>query len=185
MKWRSFLVMLAVLVVLGGGYLLLQNQSSSEAEAEESVEPRIWAVDWEHLTRISIAIPETGVGYTWVRRADHYWYFDEPDGPRTDMDRWGGGIPLLVSNPRADRVIARDATTPQLESYGVADPHIVLEIELEDGYSLTVGVGDATPGGDTHYVRRLDSRDVFTVDHTWVEVIEGLVRNPPYPPADR
>ena len=42
-------------------------------------------------------------------------------------------------------------------------------------------IGDHTSGGGSYYNRLHDTRDIFTVDYTWVHVLEQLVRDHPYP----
>jgi len=55
-------------------------------------------------------------------------------------------------------------------------------LTLEDGDILNITVGDRTPGGDAFYVQVPDSNDVCLVDYTWYEVLERLVKEPPYAP---
>lgn len=97
------------------------------------------------------------------------------------MQRWGGGIPLLLSGPGAERLIAAAATDKQLESYGLKAPRMKIELTLKNEDTILVDIGDRTPDGQTYYIKKRDSQAVYTVDHTWYEVLERLVREPPYP----
>jgi len=45
-------------------------------------------------------------------------------------------------------------------------------------------VGDRTPDGHAYYVQAPGSNDVALVDFTWYEVLERLVKEPPYVPAE-
>ncbi|GAI82641.1 unnamed protein product, partial [marine sediment metagenome] len=51
---------------------------------------------------------------------------------------------------------------------------------------LNIAVGDRTPDDINYYVQAPNSNDVCLVDYTWYEVLERLVKEPPYalPSAD-
>jgi hypothetical protein len=57
-------------------------------------------------------------------------------------------------------------------------------LRLNDGFELEILIGDATPDQVSYYIKRADRPEVLTVDHTWFEVVERLVTEPPYPPAE-
>ncbi len=183
MRRRALLIMAAVLAVLAIGYV-----ASRRPEPATQARPRafLWSVEMDELKRIVISLPPQRGSEAWVRRDDEYWYFDEPGGPRVDMKRWGGGVPLLLSGPAAQRSIAGDANDEQLAVYGFGAPAVRIELTLENGRAVKAEVGDRTPDGAASYIRLLGSRDVYTVDQSWVDVLERLVREPPYPrPPDK
>ena len=97
------------------------------------------------------------------------------------MKRWGGGIPLLLSGPGAERIIADNATDEQLEMYGLVDPKMRIDLTLENEDNINIEVGDSILTGQARYVKLIDSGDVYTVHYTWYEVLERLVLEPPYP----
>jgi hypothetical protein len=99
------------------------------------------------------------------------------------MQRWGGGIPLLLSGPGVERVIAENATEEKLAEFGLTQPQMEITLTLEDGDILNIRVGDRTPDGTTFYVQVPDSNDVALVDYTWPEVLARLVKEPPYVPS--
>lgn len=110
------------------------------------------------------------------------WYFDDPQRSAVDVARWGGGIELLLTGPGAERVIARNATEEKLTEFGLAQPQMEIILTLEDGDILNITVGDRTPDGDAFYVQGPDSNDVYLVVYNWYEVLERLVKEPPYAP---
>lgn len=180
MKPRTILLMVPVLVVLAVAYIFA---SRPEPEPKPEPVPYIWDVEMDELRHMTITLPDRDLSESWLVRDDKYWYFDEPDGPRVDMNRWGGGIPLLMTGPGADRVITLDASDQQLESYGLSRPRMSVELVLSDGREISIEVGDPTPTGGHYYVSPTGSRQVYSVDHTWYEVLERLVVEPPYPPG--
>jgi len=178
MKLSTIIVMVAVLIVLGVVYIV-----TSRPEPPEPVEAQyfVWDVEMDELKEMKISLPPRDMSESWVIHEDKYWYFDEPNGPKVDMQRWGGGIPLLLSGPGANRRITGEATEEQLESYGLLDPAMTIDIVLVNDEEIHIEVGDSTIGRDTYYIRLVDSKNVYTVDYTWFQVLERLVTEPPYP----
>lgn len=171
--------MSAVLLALGAVFYF-----TSRPEPVAPREPArhfIWQVESLELQHISISLPLEGKSESWAKHADKFWYFDTPNGPKVDMVRWGGGIPLLLSGPGANRRITDQATVEELESYSLVNPRMVISLILEDGETINVTVGDLTLDGKAYYIRLADAPAVYTVDFTWFDVLEKLVLNPPYP----
>ena len=180
MRVRTILIMASLVVALGVAFFVTRRPPASQPQPPQSF---IWSVDTGTLSRISIRLPRVGKSESWVKHEDQYWYFDRPKGPRVDMKRWGGGVPLLLSGPRASRLIAENASESQFETYGLASPQMRIELALQDKKTIAIEVGDETPDNQACYIRVMSSRDVYTVDLTWCEVLERLVLDPPYPRA--
>ncbi len=139
----------------------------------------------EELQHMVINLPQEDMSESFVKHEDRYWYFDDPPGPKVDMERWGGGIPLILSGPGANRLITIDATEERLTAFGFMEPQITIVLILKNEDVLNIEVGDSTPDGNAYYVRRLaNPTAVFTVDYTWYDVLERLVKEPPYPPPE-
>ena len=182
MKLRSILIMVAILIVLGVVFYI-----SSRPEPVPRPEPRpfVWSVEMEDLARMAISLPEKGKSDSWVKHEDRYWYFDQPNGTKVNMKRWGGGIPLLLSGPGAERLISGAATQEQLEMYGFNPPQMEMALTLRNGDTLKIQIGSRTLDGRTYYIKLLDSETIYTVDHTWYDVLERLVLDPPYPEPEK
>ena len=146
--------------------------------------PFVWAVEMNDLTRIQVKLPRRGLSESWRMREDRYWYFTDPDGPQVDRSRWGGGVPLLLSGPGANRLIEEVPTAEQLTAFGFDEPQMLINLLVGDGVELEIHVGDSTPDGISYYTKQADRPEIFTVDSTWFKVIERLVTDPPYPPTD-
>ncbi len=185
MRLRNILILLAILIGLGG-YFYFFNTSEPPPEKEE---PRVflWNIRMDEIEHIEIRLPREDKSEAFVKisQEDKFpWYFDDPQRSEVDMARWGGGIPLLLSGPGAERVIARNATEEKLAEFGLAQPQMEITLTLEDGDILNIKVGDKTPDGINYYVQVPGSNDVALVDYTWYEVLERLIKEPPYaPPA--
>lgn len=179
MKLRSILILAGVAAALGVAYYF-----SSRPEPAPRPPPRrfVWHVDMLELARMTVALPRLGLEETWEKHEDRQWYFAGLGGARVDSDRWGGGIPLLLSGPASNRLIAEDATGEQIEVFGLDQPQMAIGLTLDNGETLDIIVGDATPDRRNYYIQRVGSADVYTVDYTWYDVLERLVTDPPYPP---
>jgi hypothetical protein len=170
--------MLVVVVVLGAVfYVTRRPRPAPPAQAR----PYVWLVDMTELERMVISLPPSGKSEQWIKHADQYWYFDKPQGPKVDMKRWGGGIPLILSGPASNRRIAAAATDEQLSLYGLVNPPMRIMLTLKTGQTIDIVVGDGTPDQQAHYIKLAGSREVYTVDATWYDVLARLVLDPPYP----
>jgi len=183
LRLRNILILLVILLALGG-YFYFFNTSEPPPEKEE---PRVfvWNIEMDEIQHIEIRLPreDRSEAFIKISKEDKFpWYFDDPQRSAVDVARWGGGIPLLLSGPGAERVIAKDATEEKLAEFGLAQPQMEIILTLEDGDILNIKVGDRTPDGNTFYVQAPGSNDVCLVDYTWYEVLERLVKEPPYAP---
>lgn len=179
MRLRSIIVLLLLFFVAGGAFYVYGRPKPLPPK-----QPRlfVWLVEVEELQRIEIRLPLEGKSQVFVLGEDRYWHFDDAQKTGVDINRWGGGIPLLLSGPGADRVIARDAPMEKLAEFGLTEPRMEILLTLTDGQKLDIGVGNETPSGKAFYVKAPDSSDVATVDISWYTVIERLVKEPPYEP---
>ncbi len=187
MRLRNILILLIILLALGG-YFYFSNGSEPPPEKEE---PRVfvWVVEMGEIQNIEIRLPRENRSEAFVKisQKDKFpWYFDDPQRFEVDVARWGGGIPLLLTGPGAERVIARNATEEKLAEFGLAQTQMEVTLTLEDGNILNIIIDDRTPDGINYCVQAPGSNDVALVDYTWYEVFERLVKEPPYasPAAD-
>ncbi len=182
MRLRNILILLIILLALGG-YFYFSN--SPEPPPKEEPRVFVWMIEMGEIQHIEIRLPREDKSEAFVKipEGDKFpWYFDDPQRSEVDVARWGGGIPLLLSGPGAERVIARNVTEEKLAEFGLTQPQMEITLTLEDGDIINITVGDRTPDGNTFYVRAPNSNDVCLVDYTWYEVLERLVKEPPYAP---
>jgi hypothetical protein len=180
LRLGSILVLLVIFIALGVYFIFFRPETET---LEPPPEPRqfVWLVDMEELQHMILSLPKEGKTEEFVKHEDRYWYFDNPPGPKVDMERWGGGIPLILSGPGAERLIAEDATEEQLAVFGFTEPLMEITLTLEDGDIINIQIGDNTPDGSAYYVKLVESSDIYTVDYSWYDVLERLVLEPPYP----
>ncbi len=129
MRFRSILILLVILLGLGM-YFIFFNDSEPPPEKKE---PRVfvWLIEMDEIQHIEIRLPREDRSEVFIKisQEDKFpWYFDDPQKSEVDVARWGGGIPLLLSGPGAERVIAEDATEEKLTEFGLTQP--LMEIIL-------------------------------------------------------
>ena len=183
MRIRSILILLIILLALGG-YFYFSNTPQPPPKSEPRV--FLWNIEMGEIQHIEIRLPREGKSEAFINipEKDKFpWHFDDPQKSKVDVARWGGGIPLLLSGPGIERVIAKNATEEELAEFGLTQPQMELALTLEDGDILNIIVGDRTPDGDAFYVQGPHSNDVALVDYTWYGVLERLVKDPPYAPS--
>ena len=110
MRQQNILILLAILLIVGGCFYF-----GNIPEAPETTEPQvfIWQIEMDEIQHIEIRLPSENMSESFIKieEPDKFpWYFDDPQRSAVDTNRWGGGIPLLLSGPSAARVIAKNAT---------------------------------------------------------------------------
>ena len=182
MRTRNIIIMLVILIALGGIYYI-----TSRPEPPEREEPRIyvWMIEMEDIKHINIELPPEGKSESFIKipAGDQFpWHFDDPQLSPIDAERWGGGIPLLLSGPGVDRIISENTTPEKLAEFGFTEPKMEITLTMEDGKMLNITIGDETPDGQNFYILAPNSVDVATVDISWFNEIKRLVDEPPYAP---
>ena len=184
MKLGSIITLVVILAALSL-YFFVLNPSQPDDDTT-TTEPRayVWSVDMQELQHITIILSQAEMSESFVKHEDRQWYFDTPDGSQVDSDRWGGGIPLILSGPGSNRIITEYATAEQLDIFGFNQLHMEIVLTMENGNVLNIEVADSTPDGGAYYVKVAESNAVYTVDYTWYDVLERLVLEPPYPSVE-
>ena len=184
MRFRNILILLVILLALGGYFYFFDKP-----EPAPKPEPRVyaWMIDMGEIKHIEIELPREGKSQAFIKISEEGkfpWYFDDLQQSNVDVERWGGGIPLLLSGPGVDRVISENTTEEKLAEFGLAEPLMKITLTLEGGDIMSIKVGNETPDGHAFYLQALDSNNVALVDYTWYEVLERLVAEPPYAPPE-
>jgi len=175
---RNILILAVILAALAGAFYYF---SRPEPVPEPEPQKYVWLIEMEDIKHIEVKLSSDNQSQSFIKAPDRSWHFDDEQQTPVDMKRWGGGIPLLLSGPGADRLIAEYATPERLAEFGLAQPRMEVILTLENGETLSIKVGNSTPDGNNFYVQVPDSSAVATVDISWYVVIERLVKEPPYP----
>jgi hypothetical protein len=184
LKAKNIAILLVILAVLAGAFYLV---SRPKPPAPQQPKEYVWLIEQDDINHITLALPRQNPplsqSFIKISEGDKFpWFFDDAAHSPVDTARWGGGIPLLLSGPGADRVINKDATEDQLREYGLLSPSLLVTLQLNDGSTMNITWGDRTPDGNNDYARAPNSNAVATVDRSWFDVISKLVTNPPHAP---
>ena len=185
MKARNIVILLVLLAVLGGAFYIVARPKPGPAQQPKDY---VWMIEQESIARITMTLPKEtpplSESFVRISQGDKFpWFFDDPQHSPVDAQRWGGGIPLLLSGPGADRVVAQSATPEELAKFGLNNPSMDILLQMDDGKDMHIKVGDRTPDGNNFYVEAPSTTAVATVDYTWYQVLEKIIRDPPYATA--
>ena len=167
----------------GGVYYWLNIPKPAAPE-----EPRYyaWDINLDDIQHITINLPSENKSESFIKisKPDAFpWYFDDPQRSNVDSQRWGGGIPLLLSGPGVQRYFA-GASTDKLAEYGLTQPQMTINMILTDNTTMNIVIGNLTPDGTNVYVLAPHTNnDIGLVDKSWFDVLSGLVTDPPYATA--
>jgi hypothetical protein len=173
-NFRTSILLLVVLAMVAGYVFFVQV---SESPDSQDVPPWFYSIDINDINRI--VIHRHGEAAAFVLGEDNNWYFGEPEGLPVDIDRWGG-VTLLLSGPQVRRVILEEPPI-DLSPYGLDAPPIRIEVDLKDGETIPILLGDSTPDGVGIYAQMEGLPSIFTIVFGWGEVMARLVTEPPYP----
>ena len=175
MNYRTTIALIVVLaLVLGIGYVYTGSRASRGPEKVSLPQEQFYLVDLEDIQKLEVDY--RGKTEKFFKGSDEKWYFDTPTKESVNMDRWGG-ITLLVSGPRYERVISNQAT--DLARYGLQDPPLTITADLRNLGKVTIRIGDKTPDGQNSYALFQDERAVHLIASDWGDVLGRLVTQPP------
>jgi hypothetical protein len=114
------------------------------------------------------------------------------DGQAFEAERSGSGWRVIrpfegAADAGQMEAAATQVTTLRVESHldldleviGLASPQTILVLSFSSGKTYILGVGDATPIGDSYYVRK-DSGDVLVILRDGFDALMALLTSPPY-----
>lgn len=179
MNYRTTIALIVILALVAGlGFVYTASRADRAPDVVGVSQQPFYLVDLEDIMRVEFNL--RGNNQKFFRGADSQWYFDSPAREPVNLDRWGG-IVLLVSGPRYERIISDSA--PDLARYGLENPHLIVKAELIQLGEITIRVGDKTPDGLNHYALYQEERAIYLVAADWGDVFGRIVTNPPYMPT--
>jgi hypothetical protein len=181
LRLRNIVILAVILAVLAGVFYWVSRPGPTTPPKSTVY---VWSIEMNDIKHIEMSLPREGLSQSFIKipQGDQFpWFFDDPQRSPVDVNRWGGGIPLLLSGPGAVRVISKNATEEKLAEFGLTPPRrMEITLTLEDGDILNINIGDWTPDGEAFYIQVPGSNDVCIVDYTWYNEMERLVKEPPY-----
>lgn len=178
-----FTIVLVVLLVLIGGLVAVTQVLRVGDPEEDKRPPRLYRI--QDVAHVVIDRGEESI--TFEKREGDWFIVNGEDGEdlQVDIGRWGG-IPSLLSGPAVatDMMETEEERKKLLDraSYGLDPIRSVITVTSASGQTVVVNLGDLTPTEDGYYVSVEDPRDnLYIVHSSWVDVLERLLDEPPYP----
>ncbi|MQF69770.1 DUF4340 domain-containing protein [SAR202 cluster bacterium AD-804-J14_MRT_500m] len=194
MNVRLTIVLVLVLILIGGLVAVTQVLRSGSDNVPER-KARLYRISSAEL--VGIELTQLGpdkiekgtdrIEFVAVYSADgnREWFIRKENGGdvAVDVKRWGG-IPALVGGPSVIRDLSDDEGALDLSVYGLDQPKRHIYLTLKQGIRIDVEVGDDDPTSRGYYVKVAGTRPLFIVTKEWVDVIMGLLSDPPYQAED-
>ncbi|MBM3926257.1 MAG: DUF4340 domain-containing protein [SAR202 cluster bacterium] len=179
MNVRLTLLLVVLLVVIGGLVAITQVLRGGDTPDRGS---RLYRLSSSELNRVVVTRGEETI--TFLRKGDE-WFIDDTERGMVgvDVQRWGG-IPVLLGGPTTTKLIEPpEGQTIDFTSYGVAPPKTSIHVATSRNQAVDVHIGDATPDATGYYVKVHGTNVLYVVNSAWVDVINRLINEPPYPPV--
>lgn len=75
------------------------------------------------------------------------------------------------------------ADASNLQQFGLAEPRLQMTVEMADGTTHSLQLGDRTPTGGGTYARKPESNEVYVINPQIATDVERLVNEPKEPPT--
>jgi len=158
MKFRTTLILMIVLVVLGAFVLFYERKLPAPDDAESTPEPTaigtvlaFTSADVQSVRVIRYSSTEesesTEDSIELVLRDSGLWYIISPVTEEADQDRVAEFIDMFAALV-PDRVL-ENASSPS--DYGLEPADMAVELEMKDGTVHKVNIGALTPAGSGYY----------------------------------
>lgn len=175
MNYRTTAALLAVLVILAGVVYYLQGQPTP-GTASATATPAVVTFAPADATKLVIS---SGDKSTELALAGSTWNIVKPEATPADATRVQGWVDQL-SALTADRVIDNAA---DLSTYGLKQPKLNLEVDLNGGKSVKLAFGDKTPDGADYYVQVLSdpakAKSVYLIGAPLGDDLASALTKPP------
>ena len=184
MRVRFTIVLVVLLILIGGLLAVTQILRVPRGPEGPPIGPDpLYRI--QDLVHVVISRGEDQIAF---EKVENTWFIKDEEGGEdieVDIGRWGG-IPSLLNRPAAaTNLIKTGEDREQLgdrASYGLDPARTVITSTTANGQRIVVNIGDLTPTEDSYYISVEDPNDnLYIVHSSWVDVLERLLTEPPYP----
>jgi hypothetical protein len=175
-RYRSTIVMVVLLVVLGGLALFLSNQNAS-SPGTPTPTPVIYV--WQQPDPVNAIDVVSTTGNVSVKKdpALGTWSITQPVSKPADLFSVGA-VADSLQKLQATRALS---VTGDLTQYGLSSNPMAVTVTFSDtqGTKRTFNVGTSTPDGSGYYVNTAGSSTVYVVSNTTIEPLRTWLTTPP------
>lgn len=176
MRLRNTLILLAVLAALGG-FVYFGEIRSQKGTPEE---PPLMEFAVPQVAHLQVAMREGQRMVASRQPEGSEWEMEEPYRAPADNARLEGTL-VKLSSAKPIRVLTETAAS--FVPFGLDQPSLTVEVELRDGSTQSLEIGDQAPVQTSHYARRSGEQAVLLIESTTVDQMNGLVTTPPEKPT--
>ncbi|HLK10351.1 MAG TPA: DUF4340 domain-containing protein [Candidatus Binatia bacterium] len=158
MRWRQVIVLYAVLAALGAAYWSLAPRSRRAGDEGPPARARFLPVDAGGFAAIRVV--RGGRTIRARRVAEDRWEVTEPADAAIPSDLVAAFAGALADAEEIQRVAGAGADP---EAFGLGEAAAHVEIELADGKTLGLAIGETNANGTAVYARRDPGSDVVLI----------------------
>lgn len=172
-RWRGIAVTALVIVITTGFYSVLND---GIGPGPTGPPPALWVYAVDEADIEEVTVRQAAFQEHYIKTGLNWFLVRGEESLLVDPDRWGAGVPLLLSGPSANRVF--NVLDDGLVEFGFTSPKGEIEMSLRGERRFHVLVGDTTPNGKQHYVRLAGRSEVSLVPASWVTLLLALATDP-------
>jgi hypothetical protein len=160
-NYRTTLLLLAVLAVLGGCYFYLTRVKPFEVTRE------IFQFKEGSVAEITITSPDGKIKFS---RQGRGWAMVEPSPYAIDQNKLLR-LEIILDKLTALRIVAKEEV--DLSKYGLDHPALSIDVTLKNGETRTLLVGAETVSQNEYYAAEPGKKLVYTVYNSDISVFKG------------
>jgi hypothetical protein len=175
-RFRSTLILIAILALLVGYFVLVEMRQ--EKPAEETAKPLL-SIKADDIERITVRDNKSTLSAEVVHEGG-VWRITEPFELEADQARLDS-LAASVAELTSHRTIPKEQT--DLTAFDLAQPPFTVAIGLKDGKEEILQVGDKNPDGGSYYVQHQGDAAVYLVYTYSIDDLKRLITEPPREPT--
>ncbi|HID95370.1 MAG TPA: DUF4340 domain-containing protein [Candidatus Latescibacteria bacterium] len=158
MRFKGTLVLAVIFAALGTYVYLYEVKGGAKRERAKELAKKVFPFEEDEVKGLSLRY--SGRTVVCSKEQEGEWKITSPvetDGDKTAIER----IVTDLRNLKFDRVVVDSAA--QLSEFGLSDPEVEVSLELEEGATDTLLLGDKSPTGSYVFAKRSSQPEVFTL----------------------
>lgn len=173
MSYRTTLILLAILVVVGGAVYWQDIRPGPKKEEPKATQ--VFDIKPEDISFVKVDYE--GKSTELRKEGDSKWKLTEPQ--EAEADYWYvEGLVSRLGRLNANRALTE--TTGDIAVYGLNQPAVVASIGTTDTTKIDrLVVGDKSPDGSAYYAKREGSDTIYLVSTSLISDVIKVVTNPP------
>jgi hypothetical protein len=175
---RNTLILLAVMIIMIGGFILLDQKGwvdfAMKKDQTPTPSPLLFDMDTNNVDSVSYNTVNSNKVVI-QRTEDNNWSMDFKGGIVT-----AGIVEQIISNLNSLKPIAVLEIAPEGSATGLDDPTHILSIKLINGIEHVIKIGNINPLQSGFYVQ-IDFGKVVLINKGSIESLLAIIQNAQYP----